>query len=363
MSGRLFFAQVREDPVLEISALQPEAQHTLVVVSSGGCTALSLLAAGAGRVIAVDLNSTQNHLVDLKAAAIALLPWEEALTFLGARPATARSRRASYLEIRSRLSPAARAYWDRNDSALRRGVIRSGVSERFAKVIVKAITLLVHGRSRQRRLLACRSLDEQRELYAREWNTWRWRALFALLMSRRAFNRTYDPAFFAHIENRSFAEHFLALAERALTEVPVKTNYFLHQMLTGHYPAGDSEESLPPYLSRDGIDRLRGELTLVDGSYTDVLKRMPDGSVHGFSLSNICEWMTPTEIEECFAEIHRTAAAGATLVFRNFVGWTEVPASWRDCIIEDRERSERLIAGDRSMVQRRIAVCTVSEER
>ena len=36
-------------------------------VSSGGCTALSLLAAGAGRVHAVDLNTTQNHVVELKA--------------------------------------------------------------------------------------------------------------------------------------------------------------------------------------------------------------------------------------------------------------------------------------------------------
>ena len=41
---RLYFAQVREDPNLEIGFLEPTADSTYVVVGSGGCTALSLLA-------------------------------------------------------------------------------------------------------------------------------------------------------------------------------------------------------------------------------------------------------------------------------------------------------------------------------
>ncbi|HVF14183.1 MAG TPA: DUF3419 family protein, partial [Acidimicrobiales bacterium] len=73
VDDRLYFAQVREDPVLEIEALEPAADETLVVVGSGGCTALSLLAAGAGRVVAVDLNRIQNLLTDLKAATVATL--------------------------------------------------------------------------------------------------------------------------------------------------------------------------------------------------------------------------------------------------------------------------------------------------
>jgi S-adenosylmethionine-diacylglycerol 3-amino-3-carboxypropyl transferase len=357
---RLFFAQVREDPTLEIAALEPDPEDTLVVVSSGGCTALSLLAAGAGHVVAADLNIAQNHLVDLKATALTSLPHEEALAFLGATAADDESRMRSYRQLRGDLTPAAAEYWDRNPAAIRRGVLQSGVSERFARVVMKVIGLFVHGKTRQLRLLACRSLEEQRALYRREWNTWRWRAFFSVLMNRRVFNRTYDPAFFRNVENPSFAKHFLALAERALTEVPVETNYFLHQMVTGVYPT--DEAALPSYLRREGVSRLKREpkrLTLVDASYLDALKGMPDASVGGFSLSNIFEWMTPEGIDEHFAEIYRTAARGATLVFRNFVGWTEVPERWRDRFVEDRNRGELLIARDRSMVQRRIAVCAI----
>jgi S-adenosylmethionine-diacylglycerol 3-amino-3-carboxypropyl transferase len=363
-AGRLFFAQVREDPGLEIAAFQPNPADTLVVVASGGCTALSLLAAGAGHVLAVDRNLAQNNLVELKALALIVLPYHAGLAFLGARPASRLSRAASYRGLRGHLTLAARQYWDENPGAIERGVIRSGVSERFLGLIMRAVTAFVHTRARQRRLLDCGTPAAQREFYEREWNTWRWRALFRVLVNRWMFSRTYDATFFRHVDNPSFAAHFLRLAEHSLTEVPVATNYFLHQMLTGYYPTSESSDDLPPYLSRGGVASLRRQasrLTIVDGSYVDLLKRMPNESVTGFALSNICEWMPPQEVEELFGEIYRTAAPGAVLVFRNFVGWTEVPARWRESVVEDRARGEGLIAKDRSMVQCRMAVCRIEK--
>jgi S-adenosylmethionine-diacylglycerol 3-amino-3-carboxypropyl transferase len=122
-------------------------------------------------------------------------------------------------------------------------------------------------------------------------------------------------------------------------------------MLTGAYPAA----GLPPYLERTGA----GALTIVDGSYTEYLRMLPDGSVHGFAISNILEWFTPDQADQLFTEVVRTAVPGARFVFRNFVGWNEVPERWRDVVVEDRARGEEMITRDRSAVQRRIAVCTV----
>jgi S-adenosylmethionine-diacylglycerol 3-amino-3-carboxypropyl transferase len=80
----------------------------------------------------------------------------------------------------------------------------------------------------------------------------------------------------------------------------------------------------------------------------------------GFSLSNICEWLTPTEIDEFFGEIVRTARPGARLCFMNFLGWTPVPERWQHQVKEDPELGENLIKRDQSMLQRRIAVCVVN---
>jgi S-adenosylmethionine-diacylglycerol 3-amino-3-carboxypropyl transferase len=355
--GPLYFAQVREDPEVEIEALSPAPDRALVVVSSGGCTALSLLAAGAGRVTAVDVNVAQNHLVELKAAAVTSIAGGTATAFLGGAPAPDRQRAATYAALRVHLSDEARRYWDGRPRQIARGVLTTGVTERFIAAVVRVLRLAVHSAERVDRLLGCRTLAEQRALYRREWNSRRWRMLFRLLVTRSAIARTYDVPILRGARVTRLGEHFRLLAEHALTELPVDTNYFLHQMLTGYYGA-----AVPPYLGEEESARLRASglpLTLVDGSYTRYLRRLPSGSVHGFALSNICEWMSEGEVGELFAEIARVAAPGARVLFRNFLGHTEVPGEWRRRIVEDREWGTALVRRDRSLMQSRVAVCRV----
>jgi len=362
VDGKLFFAQVREDPVLEIEALKAGPADTVVVVSSGGCTALSLLAAGAGNVVAVDLSRAQNSMVEIKATAVDQLSRTQALAFLGAAPAQGAARAETYQRLREQLTPEARVYWDARPRAVKAGVLASGVTEHFLRGVVAVIRTTIHPPSRIRRLLSCRTLEEQRTLYYQEWNSRRWRLLFKVMLNRAVFRRTYDPAFFANVENPSFPDHFHQVAEHGLTNVPVADNYFLHYMLTGSYPK-DVLGGVPPYLAEGteaALADLDERLLLIDGSYLDYLKTCPDASVNGFALSNICEWLEPAQIDELMGEIVRTAAPGARMVFRNFVGWTEIPSRWRSDIVEDRAAGEKLIATDRSLMQRRLAVCRVS---
>src|SRR5262249_27737366 len=331
----------------------------LVTVSSAGCTALSLLTTDAANVTAVDVNATQNHLVELKAAALAL-GREGALSFLGADPDD--ERLPVYAGLRDRLTEPARAYWDANPGAVAAGVLNAGVSERFIRLVAMAVRRGVHSAATIERLLACASIEEQETFYATRWNNRRWRWLFKLLLNRWSFRRAFPAALFTHASATNFAEHFYRLAERGLTSVPVRSNYFLWHMLTGRYPA-EVPGGRPPYLAADGLDLARGRterLTLIDGTLTEYLRRCGDRSIDGFSLSNICEWMTQSEIDQLFGEIQRTAAPGARLCFRNFVGWTDVPA-WFSRITEDRELGPALIREDRSLVQSRLAVCTIAQ--
>jgi S-adenosylmethionine-diacylglycerol 3-amino-3-carboxypropyl transferase len=362
-TDRLNYAQVREDPLLEIEAIQPTQDDTVVVISSGGCTALSLLAAGAGCVIAVDQNMAQNHLVELKATAVARLAHADAVAFLGGSAIAGSARITTYGCLRYGLSPAARAYWDTRPDAIGGGVIDAGVTERFIKLVMGIMRAGIHPSGRIQRLLACRTLPEQQDFYQREWDNRRWRAMFRILLNRWALDRVYEPAYFEHLENPSFAEHFRTRAEHTLTQIPIWSNYFVHQMLTGVYPAG-IPDGLPPYLSEQGataVGSALDRLQLVDGTYTACLRECPDSSVDAFVVSNICEWLAAPQIDELFTEIVRTATPNARLCFRNFVGWTEVPERWRGVVREDRTRGEALMRGDRSVVQRRFAICHIDK--
>ena len=360
-ADRLFFAQVREDPRLEIEALAPLEGANVVVVSSGGCTALSLLASGAGHVTAVDLNSTQNHLVEVKIAALRWLAMPEILSFFGAAPGTADRRIRTYRTIRPLLTEGAAAFWDVHESVLGRGAIACGVSEQFIGAVVRVVKLFIHGPRRIERLLSLQSLEEQREFFDREWNTRRWRFLFPLLLNRWTFNRALEPKFFREVENPSFSAHFRGLLEHALCEVPVRSNYFLHQMLLGTYPSRVAD-GVPPYLHptrREYVRTRLDSLELVDGGYGEYLATRADSSVDALAISNICEWLDPAGIDQLFEQIVRVGKPGARLVFRNFVGHTEVPERFRNLVIEDLEAGRKAILRDRSCLQARIAICRI----
>ena len=364
IDGKLFFAQVREDPALEIEALQPHADGGYIVVGSGGCTALSLLASGAGRVTAVDMNATQNHLTELKAAAIAALDPSECVAFLGGAPMDHARRFRLYGTLRSSLTSESVRYWDSHRREIERGVLGAGVSERFIALLSRLVTPFIHPRERVARFLGCESLEEQRRFYDMEWNNRRWNLLFKLLLNRWTLNRTYDPAFFAHVKNESFSAHFHAVFERSVTLNPVRENYFLHHMLTGRYPE-TSDAGLPPYLRSDSKLAAKGVhgLELVDGNLQDYLWLCETSSADGIVLSNICEWLSEGEIARLFASVARVAKPGATVCFRNFVGHTEVPLKLSSVIREDLEAGEIAILRDRSCVQSRFAFCTVEKDQ
>ena len=355
---RLYFAQVREDPAMEIEALRVGPAETAVVVSSGGCTALSLLATSAGRVIGVDLNRSQNHLVELKVAAIRGLDRETSVGFLGGAQASGQARWETFVALQSLISPAARRYWERHADWIRAGVIRCGVSERFIRTVLGAVRAAVYPRARVGALLACRTLEEQRAFFETRWNTRRWRWLFSVLLNRFVFRRTYHPSFYTYA-TESFPQHFRRLAERTLTEIPIRSNYFLHQMLTECYP---SAEVAPPYLTPAGHAALgdaHRRLQLVDGPLEELLRRTPDRSVHAFALSNICEWLAPDAVGRLFSQVIRTAVPGARVIFRNFVGATEIPAELRHRLREDVQRGQALTLRDRSSFASRVHVARV----
>lgn len=360
---RLFFAQVREDPLLEIAALSPLSDARVVVVSSGGCTAFSLLAAGARHVVAVDLNSTQNHLVELKAVALRRLFPAELMSFLGVAPGTLRRRIRTYAVLRPYLSDESATFWDGHEALIGRGVLNCGVSERFIAAVVGVVKVAIHGRRKIERLLRLESLDEQKEFFDTEWNTTRWKLLFPLLLNRWTFNRTYNPGFFREVENPSFAAHFRGLLEHALRDVPVSTNYFLHQMLSGTYPSHVAG-GVPPYLDRDAREFLRNgleRLELVDGGYAEYLASCAKDSVDAFALSNICEWLDAKGIDDLFEQVVRVARPGARMCFRNFVGHTAIPERLRSSIREDAAAGGEAIKRDRSCLQSRIVICRIEK--
>ena len=70
----IVYNQCWEDPAVDRQALALSPRDRVLVITSAGCNALDYALLGA-KVVAVDANPRQNHLLELKRAGIRALDW------------------------------------------------------------------------------------------------------------------------------------------------------------------------------------------------------------------------------------------------------------------------------------------------
>jgi S-adenosylmethionine-diacylglycerol 3-amino-3-carboxypropyl transferase len=354
---RLLFAQCWEDPRMDIEALRPGPGQTVVVVTSGGCTALALALCGPAKVIAVDLNAAQSWLLHLKIAGARALSHDEYLELLGVRPSPRRY--DLYTRCRLYLPPRARAYWDREGDRVEAGVLASGRYERYLATF-RGLLRVLHGEKRIARLFERRDLDEQRRFYEDEWDTAAWRLFFRIFFSRTVLGMAgLDRAFFTYVEGiPDFGAHFLGRARHALVDLPTSENYFLAQICLGRY---DERLALPPYLQPGNFERLKAavrRIEVVTDELGTLLARLPESSIDGFAFSNVFEWVSPETFHALLRRTHRASRHGARLCYRNLLVRRRHPASLDGLFAPNDALAARLLSEDRSFVYSHFEIAT-----
>ena len=345
------YSQAWEDPRCDIEGLAIGPEDDVLAVGASGDNALAFLIAGARSVTAIDFNPTQNHLLELKLSAIEALEPADVHAFLGVTPSTARD--YFYRQVRPRLSEDARAYWDSRPDLLERGVIHVGRFEGYFKLFRSYVLPLVHRRRTAERLFELETLEQQREFYERVWDKRRWRILFRMFFGKTLLGRLgRDPAFFKYVEVDKVGENFRKRAEHALTEIPIKDNWFLEYIVRGGYHAPHLR--LPPYLRPEHHAYLREQgrarLNLAVGSFEQFLPTRGDDSFDCFYLSDIFEWMSEDAFADLLRLFHRVGRDGGRLTYRNLLVHREHPRALDGMLEHDAELSRRLHFKDRSFV-------------
>jgi S-adenosylmethionine-diacylglycerol 3-amino-3-carboxypropyl transferase len=325
--GAIRYAQCWEDADILVSALQP-AGRVCVSIASAGDNAFALLAAGASRVVALDLNPAQLACVALRAAAYRHLEHPEFLRLLGSRPsASSDDRAALYARCRPALAPEVAAFWDARPALIAAGIGSAGKFENYFRLFRSRVLPLVHGRARVSELLDTpRDLAARRAFYARRWDTWRWRLLFRVFFSRRLMGAIgRDPAFFHYVEG-SVADRILARTRHALAELDPTTNPYLHWILRGTHG-----QALPYALREENFARICANLHRLEWhlcTVEDWLARPDAPPADTFNLSDIFEYMSADNTERILRAILARATPGARLAYWNML----VPRSRTDSL-------------------------------
>lgn len=339
------YSQCWEDPDVLIKALNINTDDIVLSVTSGGDNTIALLLCNPQKIIAVDLNPAQNHLLELKLAAAKSLGYDEYLSFLGVLDSS--TRRNSFSKIKQYLTPETRFWWSKHHTMIEKGVINSGRFEKFLNLFQKYLLPLAHSSKTVAQFFTVSSLKEQREFYENRWNTKRWRIYFRLATSSYILKYlARQRGMFKHVGMKKFSDEYLRRLESNLNNVPITNNYFLHYCLTGSF-----SKSLPIYLQEKNYKILRKNkilnLAIIRSDILTHLKSIPANSYSKYNLSDIFEALSDQEINTLWEEIIRTAKKGAIIVYWDNLLQRPVPSQFSDIVKVEKQLQGKLFQEDR----------------
>lgn len=350
------YANCWEDPDILQEALQVRSGDVCFSITSGGCNTLSLLLHDPAKVVALDFNASQNHLLRLKMAGFKALEYGELLELMGIRKST--RRKALYHKLRPELTLEARAFWDEHTVLIEKGLLFVGRLERYLLAFGKLMRTL-YGRKRIRRFFDCATLAEQRSFYDREIDGPLWRTIFDMFFSRTVMTRAKDKEHFRLVDFDNFGRIFRARTEHAFTQIPIRSNYFLALILLGHYL---DEDALPPHLQRDNFETMKeriGRIEIFTGEIEQFLTSRPDNSFNKFNVSNLFDWISDPIFVRLHEEIVRTGQNGARMANWNTLLARAIPSDRVTPIERFPEFGAELLKRDRAFLYANLEVGVV----
>jgi S-adenosylmethionine-diacylglycerol 3-amino-3-carboxypropyl transferase len=318
-AGRLpiAFAQVREDPLLDLEVLAPcPDQARVILVASGGCTAALLAASTRLRHLhLVDFNPAQLALARLKLRLLHTTEPAQRRALLGHAPLAARHRglllcaelqalnlapdALGPLDVVADLGPDHAGRYERLFARLREALQEHAVE--LGRVLRLADPIAQARRVGSTTDLG-RALDEAYDSVLALPN-------LVQLFGEGATRNRVEP----------FARHFARRTRHALATLPAAANPWLWQMLLGRFP----RRAAYPWLTVPAPER-PPEVTWSASLMADALAAAR-GAYDLVHLSNILDWLSAEEARHTLELAWRALRPGGFVLVRQLNSTLDIP--------------------------------------
>ena len=359
----LVYAQIWEDPVVDMAALDIQPDSRIVTIASGSCNALSYLTANPAHITAVDLNTAHVALGKLKFAALRHLPDHAALRRFFVEADTKANIAAYKALLAPHLDDITRRYWEGRDLSFRRrisgfatGIYKRGMLGSFigtAHIIAKLYRVDL------KLILTAQSLEEQRQIFDEKIAPVFDKRFIRWLTSQPAslFGLGIPPAQYEALAgNDRMAVVLRQRLEKLACDFSVKDNYFAWQAFSRGYGRAP-DAPVPPWLELRNYKALQERINRIEvlhTSFTDHLTTQPDASLDRYVLLDAQDWMSDAQLTDLWSQITRTARTGARVLFRTAAEGTLLPGRVPEDILSRWDYSESqaqdLIRADRSSI-------------
>jgi len=292
------FAQVREDPRLDLAMVQPGAR--VMMVASGGETALCLAREPLARLVAVDVNPAQLALVRCKEWLARHASRQAALEWLGHAPLDPEDRAHRIKGTLAALGLSADALGPLSRVA-ERGPDSTGRYEQLFRALRRVLDA-----AQVRAALAGQTpLPTLAEA-------------FDTVMSLDNLVRLFGPGATQN-PRQPFARHFLTQTCAALRARDAAENPFLWQVLTGGFPVGTTWDWLQTWTAP------QVPIEYVCAPMLEALEAAEPASLDLVHLSNILDWLTPEEATRTLQAARQALRSGGRVSVRQLNSSLAIP--------------------------------------
>ena len=339
------FSVVREDSQQDLEIIKhyfPEEKVSLLMVASGGCTAAQLLAqAPLHDLTLVDPNQAQLDLTKLKIHLLNLPP-KKRLEILGYAPMDSTTRKSIMLGLMHALDIDVTVFGDLDQIATK-GLDSAGRYEKTFEALRK--TLAPH-KDEIEALFMCTDIQEQSKLIAHDTNLGQ--ALDKALeevMSQQNLVKIFGEKATAN-RVQDFSKHFAERIRLYLSCHKASESAWLASMLLGRF----HQDTIFPWLTTTPCSSLPA-ITYHHSFMNDMLKESKPESYHVIHLSNILDWLSPSEAQETLNLAYRALKPGGVVIIRQLNSTLKIP-ELTEKFTWDTELSEEFLQNDRSFFYR-----------
>ncbi|MCP4895497.1 MAG: DUF3419 family protein [bacterium] len=339
----LNYSSCNEDGTTELQALAIGPGDEVACITGGGDRVFHMLLGNPKCVHAFDVNAVQNHLLELKMAAIRRLEYDSYVQFLGLHTSNV-NRLSVYAELRSDLSQPAAEWFDRHHRMVASGVLYAGRWERYFGVAAWNLRLLRGPKIK--RLFEFTDLRAQQLFVLTEWNTRLWGLILRTSFCRPAFRLLLnDPGFYANADiSQSPGRYILERMTLFLNNHLARSSFMMALVFKGrffaedHYPLYLREENFAPLKSR--LDRVR----ISNMSLFEMLESTEGHVCNKYSLSDVSSFLSDVEYEELFRRL--SAKTDVRFCMREFLTnrrpplWSRGPVRYLEELEEELTRQD-----------------------
>ena len=348
-SARLNYSFGNEDWLSEQRALLIKPDSRLVTITASGDRPLHALLDNPAKVIAVDSNSIQTELLNLKSAALQSLNFDDYIGFLGG--SDFKQKEEVLKRTLKNMEGRSAKFWLENKALIHKGILYQGRIEKVTKFI--AGTARLFRPDKVRKLFELDNLEEQKQFVSEKWDTSSMRKVFDIIGSRFMSKLlVIDPGLYANLAPTfRLGSYIYNRMLDSLNRYLAKENLLMSLIFRGYV----NKEAFPPYLKSTGSEIIRsrlGKIKPVTDNVIHYMENSPSNSFDRFSLSDIASYMSQKEFHRMLKAMHHSSSQGARFCIRQFTSDYQIPQELKDKFQREPILEKELEEKDRCFVYR-----------